>query len=280
VAYGQQNLIALYDAAQGDLKDKWDVPAPGRMTARPDGSLLVISGDVLVTLKDGKVAPFISEHLDKPAGVAVDAAGQVYVSNRGQLHNVAVFSPSGQYLRGIGKEGGRPRVGRFDPQGMLHPNGITVDAKGRLWVAEQFDAPRRISVWDVKTGASVNEFFGGAHYSAFVWMDPEHPDRVYCDGVEWQVDLDQKTWTAYATPWRPSAPNSPGVPDDSNFRVFTAKNGKQYGFGKGTLFMRDGDRFKPLLSFFWRALKEAELSIATGSKFLDGTFVWMDICHP
>ena len=244
----------------------------------------MISGTqlVAVALKDGAVTPLGREPLDQPAGLAVDAAGTLYVACRGARENVAVFAADGTPLRSIGKLGGRPAMGRFDAAGMLAPAGLAVDAKGRLWVMECIDAPKRVSVWDTKTGALVKEFFGGAHYSAHIWMDPERPQEVYCDGTLWKVDLDAKTSAPYSTVWRPRDPNSLGMfsTHGGGLRMFTAKNGKQYGFAtdayhSGVLLLRDGDVFKPLLAFIW-----TKQHPAVAAKYPDtpqgATLVWVD----
>ena len=282
VAMQARNFIALYDGQQGSIIKTWDIPSPGVLAARSDGSLVGISDGKLVSISDGEVTALASDHLDMSAGVAVDKDGSIYVSNGGSLQNVSVFAPDGKYLRSIGKTGGRPRVGRFDPAGMLQPKGLAVDAKGRLWVAESIDSPKRFSVWDTKTGVLAKEFFGGAHYSAHIWMDREHPDEVYCDGVLWKVDLDKGTWAPYSSFWRPSNPNSPGdvATHFGGFQVLTAKNGRQYGWstdGKHSrvLYLRDGDIYKPLLAFIWT--KEHP---AVAARYPTGpagaTLVWVD----
>jgi len=255
VAFELRDLIAVYDATRGTLLTTWAVPKPGRLAVRPDGSLAAISDEWVVTIKDGVITPLTLACLEEPTAVAVGADGTLYVANRGTLQNVSVYSPQGAYLRSIGRPGGRPRMGRYDPSGLLDPGGIAIDRQGRLWVAESLDGPKRISVWDTKTGRLVAEFFGGSAYSTFVWMDPEHPDEVYCHNVLWKIDLDQKTWSPYLTCWRPSDPNGCPVPYNE-FRVITAKSGRQYAWGnvhaRGTvLFLRQGDVFKPLLMLFY-----------------------------
>jgi hypothetical protein len=261
VAHGKRNLIARHDARQGALQGTISVPSPGAIAVRPDGSLAVISGggrpapsSEVVAVKDGKVAPLVADHLDSPRGIAVAADGTIYAANAGALQNVSVFSSDGKYVRSIGKAGGRPRMGRYDRSGMLEPGGIAIAKDGRLWVAETLDAPKRHSVWDVASGTCAGEFFGGSAYFGWLWMDPEHPDEVYCHNVLWKVDLDKGTWVPHSTIWRPTKPNMIGQPGTNgyagHFRVMTAKNGRQYGWGmidySPMLFLRDGDIFKPL----------------------------------
>jgi hypothetical protein len=275
VALEKRNLVALLDPDQGTVKTTWDVPEPRRLAVRPDGSLAVISQGKVLEVKDGTVRPFLAEHLDEPVGIAVDPAGTVYVANRGKLQNVSVFAPAGKYLRSIGKEGGRPRVGLFDKGGMLEPGGITLDKTGKLWVAETLNYPKRLSVWEAGSGRLVHDFFGGSQYSTHVCMDPRHEDEVFCHMTVWKVDLDRGTWHPHSTMWRQTGP---GVAAEAYeiHRVFTAKNGKQFAWGDSTLFLRDGDRFKPFVSSFGSNRGQAYPVFADRKKFPDGRYVWQD----
>ncbi|HUW32781.1 MAG TPA: hypothetical protein VM223_14325 [Planctomycetota bacterium] len=281
-AFKARNVIARYDATKGTVGGTWAVDAPGNLAARADGSILAVSGPRVVLVNDGKPAPFASEHLDQPYGIALDKAGNVYVSNQGSLQNVSVFGPDGTYLRSIGKPGGRPRVGRFDPAGMLSPAGITVDSAGKLWVAEMVDYPKRVSAWKADTGELAAQFFGGAHYSSFIWMDPERPDEVYCDLTIWKVDLDKKTWEPKATFWRAKNENSPGTAAThfGGVRVITARNGRQYAWADehargGVFYMRtDDDYFKPVFMFVWTGTRFPIM--ADPKEYPDGTYPWVD----
>jgi DNA-binding beta-propeller fold protein YncE len=247
VALAKRNLITLVDPEQGTIQAAWDIPEPRRLAVRPDGSLVVVSKGQVLAVKDGTARPFLTDHLDEPTGIAVDASGAVYVANGGKLQNVSVFAPDGKYLRSIGKEGGRPRVGLFEKNGMLEPGGIAVDQDGKLWVAETLNYPKRLSVWEAKSGRLVNDFFGGSQYSTQVCMDPRHEEEVYCHMTLWKVDLDKGTWYPHSTMWRRSSPDA--APDAYELlRVFTARNGKQFAWGDNSLYLRDGDRFKPIVT--------------------------------
>ncbi len=170
---------------------------------------------------------------------------------------------------------------------MLIPKGLAIDVLGRLWVAEESDSPKRISVWDVRSGRMVKEFFGAAHYSAFTWMDPEHPTEIFCDSVIWKVDLDNKTWYPYSTFWRASEnPDGFGyiATHMGGFRAFTAKNGRQFGWATcgrpgdnpqpTVLFMRVGDIFNPILAI--HAAPSSPLIAARAPTPFGPAFLWQD----
>jgi hypothetical protein len=181
-------------------------------------------------------------------------------------------------------------LGKWNKEGMLEAGGIAIDALGRLWVAETRDGPRRHSVWNVKTGKLNMEFFGGSEYSTHVSMDPKHPDELYCHNVIWKIDLKKGVWYPKSTIWRSTDPNSPleiRGGDTNYFNAFTARNGKQYGWGARhgvgpVLFMRRGDIYVPILAYFfnnkdnpyaqWPSYKIFE----DRQKYPDGNYVWQD----
>jgi len=253
-SYGQRNLVAAFDAKSGELKTTWPVPEPGRLAVRPNGSLALVSEEKVVAFAEGEATPLCADHVDEPSGIAVDAQGRIYVANRGATQNVSLFSPEGQFVRSIGKKGGRPRVGRYEKGGILEPGGIAIDRQGWLWVAGTLDAPKRHSVWAPATGECADEFFGGSAYFGWAYMDPKHPDEIYCHNTLWKVDLDKQTWRPYSTIWRPTTPDMIKEPNPNgyagHFRVMTARNGRQFGWGmsdySNMLFMREGDIFKPI----------------------------------
>jgi hypothetical protein len=150
VSYGARNLIGVFDSTTGKPEAQWEIPKPGVIAARPDGSLVGISDGKLVAVKDGKAAPLGDKNLESPSGIAVDAKGLIYVSNQGNRNDVTVYDASGKFLRSIGKAGGRPAKGSYDAKGMFMPDGIAIDAQGRLWVAEEADGPeahQRVECW-------------------------------------------------------------------------------------------------------------------------------------
>ncbi|MBI4025438.1 MAG: hypothetical protein HY360_10695 [Verrucomicrobia bacterium] len=268
VSWRARNLVGAYDAQSGTLKESWPITAPQRLAVRPDGSVALISEGKVLAVDKGQSKVLIADHLDlsenvtirsdgvrqAPSGITVAPDGSIYVANAGKLQNISVFDKDGKYLRSIGKPGGRPAVGPYDRNGIYMPGGICLDKNGRLWVAETTDSPKRHSVWDTKTGALVTEFFGGSAYFSWAWIDPKHPDEIYCHNVLWKIDWAKNTCAPISTIWRATKPNMIAAPCPEgyagHFRLMTAKNGKQFGWGQtdysGTLYMRDGDIFKPI----------------------------------
>ena len=290
VSYAARNMIAIFDGVTGKLETTWNAPVLGALAARPDGSIVSISDGKLVSLTAGKITTLNSADLDNPTGVTITADGRIYVSNQGSSQNIAVLSPDGKLLRHVGKAGGRPAAGDYDPTGVYMPDGLAVDANGRLWVAEQADGPKRISVWNTASGNFEREFFGGSSYFAYAYINPAIPDEIYCHNVLWRVDWNKNTTTPIATIWRKTSPDMMEEPDPSSFpkgfRSITADNGKQYGLGNGRfksiLYRREGNLFKPFMATFnvsrgwslWGGLGIPDLDDAV--KTPDGSYMWQD----
>jgi len=257
VAYADHDLITVH-AATGEILHVWKVPTPGRLAGRPDGSLAVLSGDRLLAVRDGQIEKVIVDGLDKPSGVAVSATGELYISQAGARQQVQVFDAAGARLRTVGREGGRPAIGTYDASGMYMPGGLDLDAKGRLWVAETTDGPKRIGVWDAQTGANLKEFFGGSYYFAYGFIDSARPNEILAHHVLWEIDWKTGKTIPKTTIWRKTAPNMVSDPSPSgylgNARILTADNGRQYLWGRtrstGILMRRDADLFKPFAAIF------------------------------
>lgn len=288
-SYKARNLIGRFDPKTGGLIDTWEAPAPERLALLTDGSLAVVSEGKVLVLQDGKPVLTIAEKLDEPAGIGA-FENMIFVANAGKLMNVSVFDATGKYLRSIGKEGGRPAKGKYDPLGIYMPGGITVDKTGQLWVAETTDSPKRFSVWDAKTGAFKKEFFGGSDYFAYGFIDPAKPDEILVHNVLWKIDWKNYKVTPETTIWRKTSPDM--VPAlgagafDGNSRILTAANGRQYLYGNkyahfSGLFYRDGDLFKPTMSMIhvgYAYIGPAGIPFMDDdrAKYPQGEYFWQD----
>lgn len=138
--------------------------------------------------------------LEDPQGLALDATGNIYISDRGSSHQVKIFSPEGKFLRAIGKSGA-PKAGKYDALHMNNPRGVTVDSNNRIWVAEEDFLPKRVSVWN-SDGTLWKAFYGPAHYGGGGKLDPRDKTRFYYadeHGGAMEFRLDWKTGTDQLT---------------------------------------------------------------------------------
>ncbi|HCE42542.1 MAG TPA: hypothetical protein DET40_03220 [Lentisphaeria bacterium] len=176
------------------------VDSPRGLVFDPKGRLLVISGKKVVEVERSAEVEehrvIISEGLEDPAGITLDADGNIYISDRGNSHQVKVFSPQGKFLRAIGKAG-TPKEGPYDPLHMNNPRGLAIDPNRHLWVAEDDFMPKRVSVWTLD-GKLVNAFYGPSKYGGGGSIDPVDRTSFYYaeEGrgtMEFKLDWDKGT---------------------------------------------------------------------------------------
>jgi len=180
------NQVLLIDAAKGTLLGKTEVEQPRGLAFDAAGRLFVLSGRSLtawdVAGEDSdlrlKRADWTSpETFEDPQGIALDDHGRIYVSDWGKSHQVKVLGPDGRLVRTIGCPG-VPRVGPYEPLHMNHPKGLTVASDGKLWVAEQWLAPKRVSIW-TQEGELVKAMYGPNRYGGGGSLDPRDRTRFF-----------------------------------------------------------------------------------------------------
>ncbi len=172
---------------------QWKIIKPAGLAFSPNGKLYAISNRsvVCVNLKTGKITPIITTNLQAPVDLTIGKNGNIYVSDWGKAQCVKVFNSKGKFIRIIGKYGGRPWVGKFNPDGMLMPRGITIDKNGKLWVTEDDYTPARISAWNSKTGKFLKEFIGSTWYGGNYGgpIEPNNPSLAMSAGVWYRINL-------------------------------------------------------------------------------------------
>jgi len=203
VSLFRDGQVVAFNWKTGGKLREFAVPAPRGLAAHRDGALLVASGAAVLRLDpaDGSLQP-LATGLSAATGIAVDGPGRIYVSDRGTAMQVKVFDPAGKLLRKIGRDGGRPAIGRFDAHGMLAPGGLAVDADGKLWVAEHDHAPRRVSVWDTATGNLLGDLLGPGNYAVMGAADEAQPRVVTTHSTLFDVDYATGKVRTLGTPVR------------------------------------------------------------------------------
>ena len=204
-----KGMIAVVDHKTRKLLRTWPVPWPRHLHAVSDTLVYVVSGKNRIIPKDpttGKRRVVVDKRivaldpttgetrvvvdkLNKPTGIGVDKEGLIYVGVGEYDNQVQVFSADGKLVKTIGRKGGRPPFGPWQGDGMLSIQGITIGPEGHLWVTESTGTPKRVSVWNTKTGKLVKEFFGPTHYGASGGtINPLDPDIMVGEGCEWRID--------------------------------------------------------------------------------------------
>ncbi len=209
-----EDKVVAVNWRTGERIKEFPLPRPCGIAIANDGQLIVVSDKRIVRLnpKTGEAVPLVTEGLSSPWGVALDRQGNIYVTDCGGAMCVKVFDGNGKLQRLIGKQGGRPWVGRYDPDGMLRPSGITVDREGKVWVCEHDNAPRRISVW-TSNGKLIADLLGAGHYAVMGAADERQPQFVNTHATLFSVDYAAGKWQVLATLIRPQMNGFTFTPD-------------------------------------------------------------------
>jgi hypothetical protein len=231
--------VVVYSAKDMAELARWKIDKPAGLAFSTDGKLFGISGQTVVRIDpaSGKATPVVTAGLEAPVGLAVGKDGDLYVSDWAGAQRVKVFDGKGKQVRTIGKPGGRASTGTYDPNGMLKPRGIALDKDGRLWVTEDENSPRRISLWDAKSGKFLREWIGGSVYGGTEGglIDPSNPTRAFSDGAWFGIDLSKEGYQPLLTLHRRSSDEDffapiPQTARGNNIhrhRIFEA-NGRRY----------------------------------------------------
>jgi lysophospholipase L1-like esterase len=189
----RQNELLVVDVAEGTIASRIPLDNPRGLCFDAEGRLLALSGRKLVRFAAlaGQPEPVITDGLDDPRHVTVDSRGRILVSDRGDAHQVKIFSAAGRPQGAIGKAG-KPATGRYEPLHMNNPNGLAVDSQGRVWVAEADDHPRRVSVWSAD-GTLARAFYGPTEYGGGGTLDPQDRTRFFYKGLEFKLDWETAT---------------------------------------------------------------------------------------
>lgn len=279
-----QNVIRVLDPETGAPVRELACPGPRGLARDFSGNLFAVSyvpGRMAQVLEfpNGRGAgqPVVTRGLLAPWGLAVDAAGRIHVSDEGASQQVKTFSPAGALIAVLGKAGGRPWAGAYDPASFLQPAGLAADAQGGILVAEA-SPPKVMSRLDAATGKVLGRWFGQRAYSSVAWADPVDPWTVY-------YTLEGPTSIARA---RIPSPGANGVPQaywslpQAGFTgvdtlvdavgapfVTLADNGRKYlvsDSGLHTVCLIQGDQLLPV----------GHARVADGRKEKPGLELWSD----
>jgi hypothetical protein len=245
----RQNELLFVDARSGEIARKAAVDNPRGVAFDSEGRLLVLSGTKLLRFAspEGAAETIPLSGLEDPRHVALDAAGNFYITDRGHSHQVKVFSPAGKPLRAIGK-GGEPATGDYEPLHMNSPNGLAIDSQGRGWVAEDDYHPKRVSLWSAE-GELLRGFYGPGEYGGGGVLDSRDKTRFFYKGLEFRLDWQQGTDKLVRVYYRPSdllaADFGPFSPDTPLYPP--ARSGERYFTSCYTHIPTNGDG----ASFVW-----------------------------
>lgn len=232
--------IAILDSATAKLVKTVDVKKPSAMAFDPQGQLFAIVGGAVnrIDIDNGTLAAIQTPGLEKAVSIAFDKAGNILVADAGKDSQVKAFgiNPStgsgqaGKPVYTCGKKGGRSIRGDFDEQAMSHIGAVAVDSKDNVWVTENWDYPRRVSVWghpsttstgsgqagsplrmDATAGQAgqedgklVRDYIGNTGYSGSgTYLHDQDPTLAYYGPVEMKIDHKTRSYKVTKILWVP-----------------------------------------------------------------------------
>jgi hypothetical protein len=197
--------IAVLDAGSAAVKRQFSVSDPGEIAFSGDGTLYgLLSGQVYkINLADGQTTAISTPKVGQAAALTVDRQGNLLVADVGPDSQIKAFDADGRLRYTCGKKGGRPIRGAFDPQAMLQMSSVAVDSRDQVWVVENWNYPRRVSVWNRK-GKLVRDYLGNTGYAGTgCYLHEQDPTLAYCGPLEFQLDKQNRTWKLSQILWLP-----------------------------------------------------------------------------
>lgn len=254
-----EGKLAVLDAATAALRKLIDMPTPSALAFSDDGVLYALRDGIVsvVDLTSGQTRPLSLPGVVQATALAVDHAGNILVADMGPDCQVKAFTPQGQLRYTMGKRGGRPLSGAFDPQAMMRVSAIAVDGKGQVWATEHWEYPRRVSVWG-QDGKLVRDYIGNTAYAGSgSYLHDHDPSLAYYGPVEMKLDKKSGTWHVTRILWVPDIAKNQFFPvptgSDNGIIVSSRVSGKwrSYLYTKGfemprTLYMERNGRFQPV----------------------------------
>lgn len=208
------DTVFIVDRATGAIRKQISVPAPCGLAVSGERLLVVSQDKILRFGLDGQPGGAVvgTGALKAPYALTVDTDGTMYVGDSGESggfgprsstgsRQVCVFSKTGSLLRRIGKPGGTPQQGRFDPDGLGVITGLCIgpdeDGRSALWAQDVATGFFRTSRWSLE-GKLERQWFGRRLSLFSDSINPAHPDELIYTSNAFS---DEPGITAYHLDW-------------------------------------------------------------------------------
>ncbi|MDP9049899.1 MAG: Ig-like domain repeat protein [Acidobacteriota bacterium] len=168
-----------------------------RMIAAGTGVITTVAGDGVERFA-GDGGPATAASIDSPNGLAVDAAGNLYIADthNGRVREVSVISGVISTAAGSGPAAFSGDGGAATAAGLALPRGLTIDAAGNIYVADSANhRVRRISVAGkiaTVAGQGTEAFLGDGAPAVAASLDSPHAVAISPAGLLTLADRDNQ----------------------------------------------------------------------------------------
>ncbi|MGE9290871.1 MAG: sugar-binding protein, partial [Puniceicoccales bacterium] len=194
VVLDNQSLETISEIPVSNL-ERVDVGSDGNLYVLAGGDLGIIDSDT------GKMNRIPMPTMEQAEDLSVSPEGWIAVMDVGKDYQPKVYSPEGELMGRIARQGGRPIRGDYDPEAVAHVNAIAYDFEGNLWVTESWDYPRRVSVWN-PDGKLARDYIGNTRYGATgSYMHDDNPNLGYVGPVEMKLNREDHSYEVTQIIW-------------------------------------------------------------------------------
>ncbi|MFG0248979.1 MAG: sugar-binding protein, partial [Phycisphaeraceae bacterium JB051] len=209
--------IAWIDKQTGKLVKSVDIAACTGITEAADGTIYTIDEHNVYQLKNDKLVKLNLPNVAKPSSITTDKQGNLLITDLGPDMQLKAFNTAGKLLYTCGIKGSRPIRGEFNEQAMYNMTSVAVDQTGKVWTVENWDYPRRVSVWDPANGKLIKDYIGNTGYAGTgCTLDETNPNIAYVGPIQLALNKQDRTWKVTNILW---------VPDQTKHESFVISPG-------------------------------------------------------
>ncbi|MFW6223865.1 MAG: FlgD immunoglobulin-like domain containing protein, partial [Spirochaetota bacterium] len=194
LSFRDANKLVWLNPANGSVIKEYGMTAPLGVAVNAAGEVYVIRDNRIFRIVDSSARVVVDSNLDAPQRIDYDASNDTLLVVDGiEGGTVKRFSLDGELLARHGRDGGRLN-GSYVAEDFHAVRDITADGQGGFFVSEPNSPPRRIAHVD-GDGTILNEWFGGQNYYAWAEPDPKEKGEVWINSGNGLVlvDLDFET---------------------------------------------------------------------------------------